>query len=102
MGERNIHEDVNKSSTIKTATALIEILETYLKNHVQTWNPDKIKWAPSQGAKGAYEKAEAQATPDFKALLSDLKVHDGKLTHNGYFYWIFTDAATIGRKLTKQ
>lgn len=62
------------------------------------WDPDKIKFVGAQGAKGPYEKADPQATPDFKAMLQDLKDHKGKFRHGQYFYWVFSDSATVGRK----
>ena len=62
------------------------------------WNPSNIKWSEAQGAKGPYEKAEPQSTPDFKAMLQDLKDHKGKMRRNGFFYWVFSDMATVGRK----
>lgn len=62
------------------------------------WDPKKIKWTEAEGTKGPYEKADPQATPDFKNMLSDLKSHNGKLMREGYFYWVFRDAATVGRK----
>jgi len=63
-----------------------------------SWNPDKIKWKDETGAKGPYEKADSQATPDFKAMLQDLKAHDGKMNREQFFYWTFSDLATVGRK----
>lgn len=71
----------------------------YLQDRTQNhWNPDHVKWQPAVGTKGAYEKAEPQATTDFKQMLTDIGNHNGKLSRNGYFYWVFNDAATIGRK----
>lgn len=66
------------------------------------WDPDKIEWKAAEGTKGPYEKADPQATPDFKAMLQDLKDHDGKMNRKGYFYWVFTDKATVGRKKRKK
>jgi len=31
-------------------------------------------------------------------MLKDLKEHGGRLTREGYFYWVFQDQATVGRK----
>lgn len=44
------------------------------------WDPKKVAWTEVQGTKGPYQRADPQATPDFKAMLSDLKEHGGKLT----------------------
>lgn len=72
----------------------------------QDWIPENIKWIQTPGTRGPYERYPAEGkkievTVDYKNLLLDLKEHRGKLTRNGYFYWVFSDAATIGRKTTK-
>jgi hypothetical protein len=68
-----------------------------------SWNPDKIKWEAAVGSSGPYyrypaEGQKAEATEDYKNMLRDLKAHDGKLTRDGFFYWLFRDQATVGRK----
>lgn len=70
------------------------------------WNPSKIPWVLTQGSRGPYEKASAEETsvsPDFVALLEDLKAHGGKLQREGWFYWKFDKATTptVGRKKRK-
>jgi hypothetical protein len=72
-----------------------------------SWNPEAIKWQKVEGFRGEYERyplegEKAEATSDYKNLLEDLKRHDGRLTKNGYFYWLFEDSATIGRKKRKR
>ena len=62
------------------------------------WNPDKIKWEPAQGTKGEYERSKDVDNPEFKAMLKDLEAHGGKLTREGYFYWVFTNGDAVGRK----
>jgi hypothetical protein len=72
------------------------------------WNPEKIPWKETEGARGKYqrypeEREKAEATPDYKALLQDLKSHGGKLFRDGFFFWVFeSDGATIGRKPKKE
>lgn len=70
-----------------------------------TWNPSNIPWVTAQSAsgKGPYERyplpgAKAESTPDYHGLLADLKAHDGKLMRNHFFYWLFEDGGTVGRK----
>lgn len=68
------------------------------------WNPKNIKWVQAEGSKGPYQRypdqdQKAEATDDYKSLLADLKRHNGRMMRDGYFYWIFQDGATIGRKL---
>jgi len=63
-----------------------------------SWDPSKIKWVKAEGQKGPYERADPQATDHFKSMRTDLKAHDGTLTRDGLFYWVFRDQATAGRK----
>lgn len=68
-----------------------------------SWSPEKIKWVETEGFRGKYERypgieEKAESTSDYKALLEDLKRHNGKLTREGWFYWLFEDASTVGRK----
>lgn len=72
-----------------------------------SWNPDSIKWTKAEGLRGEYERYPAKGekvemTRDYKNLLEDLKAHNGKLTRDDYFYWLFSsDSSTIGRKKCK-
>jgi len=67
----------------------------------QAWNPEKIKWEQAQGSSGPYERSEDVNSLDFKAMLKDLAVHQGRLTRDGFFYWTFKNGATVGRKKRK-
>lgn len=62
------------------------------------WDPTKFKWIQLEGPRGLYEKIHSQDNEDFTAMLQDLKAHDGKLTRDNYFYWLFQDQTTVGRK----
>jgi hypothetical protein len=62
------------------------------------WNPDVIKWVKAEGSKGEFEKSEDFNNPEFKKMLKDLAEHDGKLTRDGVFYWVFKNGSTVGRK----
>jgi hypothetical protein len=62
------------------------------------WNPDAIKWEKAEGSKGTYERGEDVNNPEFKVMLKDLASHGNRLTRNGYFYWIFKNGTTVGRK----
>ena len=63
-----------------------------------SWNPDAIKWVEAEGFRGKYERSEDVNSLDFKALVKDLAAHNGKLSRNGFFYWLFKNGATVGRK----
>jgi hypothetical protein len=62
------------------------------------WKPAKIQWAVTEGTKGSYERSEDVNSLDFKLLIKQLKQHEGKLSKDGYFYWLFNNGSTIGRK----
>jgi len=62
------------------------------------WNPDAIKWEKAEGLKGEFEKSEDVNNPEFKAMLKDLAEHNGKLTRDSYFYWVYRNGSTVGRK----
>jgi hypothetical protein len=63
-----------------------------------SWNPDAIKWVKAEGSKGEFEKSEDFNNPEFKKMLKDLAEHNGKLTRDGVFYWVFKNGSTVGRK----
>ena len=68
------------------------------------WDPAKIKWVKAEGAKGPYQRYPAQgekpeATSDYKNMLAAIKQQN--VIRDGYFYWVFQDKATVGRKLKK-
>jgi len=60
--------------------------------------PNGIKWEQAKGKSGSYERSEDVDSPDHKALLDDLTAHQGKLVRDGYFYWLFQNGSTVGRK----
>jgi len=66
-----------------------------------SWNPDKIRWESTNGQKGEYQRSQDVNNPEFKALVKDLAAHDGKITRNGLFYWLFQSGSTVGRKKAK-
>lgn len=63
-----------------------------------TWNSTSINWENANGAKGPYEKSVNYENLQHKAMLADLESHDGKLRRDGFFYWVFNDHKTVGRK----
>jgi len=66
------------------------------------WDSTKIQWVEAEGQAGPYEKSDDINNRDFKAMLKDLGEHQGKLTRGDYFYWTFTNGATVGRKKRKR
>ena len=65
---------------------------------VEDWNPSKIRWEKAEGSSGPYERSEDVNNPEFKSMLQDLTGHGGKMTRNGYFFWVFKNGHTVGRK----
>jgi hypothetical protein len=59
---------------------------------------EEIGFIRLMGTNGEYEKSEDFDNPRFKALMTSLKAHQGKMTADGYFLWIFPDGKAIGRK----
>jgi hypothetical protein len=82
-----------EASIVKLRSQIDKLLGSKWK-----WNPDKIKWEKAEGFKGDYERSEDVNSLDFKELLKDLAEHNGKLTRNGMFYWVFKNGSTVGRK----
>jgi len=62
------------------------------------WDPDQIAWTPTEGPSGPYERADDVNNLEFKAMLSDLAIHNGKMRRGPYFYWTFQNGHTVGRK----
>jgi len=65
------------------------------------WDPSKIMWTQAEGSKGPYERSEDVNNLEFKNMLKDLASHKGKLSFEGWFYWVFQNGHTVGRKKRK-
>jgi len=64
----------------------------------KSWNPTQIKWNQAEGSRGVYERSEDTNSPNFRLLVKELTQHEGRLSSNGYFYWLFSNGSTVGRK----
>ena len=73
-----------------------------IKEAKSLWDPDKIKWEQAEGTKGPYERSEDVDNPEFKTMLADLAAHNGRMRHEGFFYWAFQDGQAVGRKNAKE
>ena len=67
------------------------------------WDPEQIPWKQAEGSKGLYQRyplegEKAEATSDYKGMLTTLNRNNGRMRRDGYFYWLFPDNATVGRK----
>jgi len=65
------------------------------------WNPSLIVWTEAEGPSGKYERSEDLNNRDFKSMIKDLADHNGKLTRGDFFYWLFVNGTTVGRKKRK-
>jgi len=61
----------------------------------------KIAWQDKEGEKGKFQLSENYNNPEHKELLKFLDTAGGKITSDGWFYWIFQNGSTIGRKEKK-
>jgi len=65
-------------------------------------NPDKITWKDCRNEKGPFQISEDQTSQEHKTLLNFLKYGGGRVSHEGWFYWIFPDGKIVGRKQTRK
>jgi len=84
-------------------TGIANAKQLVRREKVCEWDPNAIPFTKAVGSKGQYERypaegQKAEATTHYKNLLADLKQHNDRFTRNGWFYWLFLDKATIGRK----
>ncbi len=88
------------ANTLEEAAITIKhnIAETIGTGEEKTYDPNSIRWEQAQGQAGPYERSEDTNNPNFKQLTKDLTAHQGKLSRNGYFYWLFNNSSTVGRK----
>jgi len=57
-----------------------------------------IVWEAAVGPKGAYEKTDDTNNVKYKQLLKAVQEHQGKLTIDNYFVWVFDNGHTIARR----
>jgi len=66
------------------------------------FDASKIHWQQRQGEKGPFELSEDTGNPEHKALLKFLNEYAGGcINSEGFFYWVFSNGSTIGRKQKK-
>ena len=71
------------------------------EERISSWNPGNMNWTEAQGNSGTYQRSEDLDSQDFNEMLKDLAAHQGKLSKDGYFYWLFKSGSTVGRKERK-
>lgn len=78
-------------------------IENEKRGEEHAWDPNKSSWQQAEGARGPYERfpapgQRAEATLDYQNMLKDIRDHGDRMTRGDFFYWVFTDGATVGRK----
>jgi len=94
-----------RDGALMVADGVSKILESSEPETQLQYDIMKIVTRQTEGPSGVYLKASEEDNrnnPDYEALLEDLKQHDGKLTRQGYFCWLFDDNTTAGMKLSKK
>ena len=89
---------IAKENAVELLNEWLGIGEAKEKQVKWNWNPQNIRWVETEGFKGKYERYPAEGSKDYFNMLEDLKAHDGRLTREGFFYWVFRDGSTVGRK----
>lgn len=101
----HLYEEGELLEETKTAVEAEKQLEKTSSSE-NLWNPEKISWVEAEGARGSYQRypaphQKAEFTADYQNMLKDIKEHGDRMTRENWFYWVFTDGATVGRKKRK-
>lgn len=88
-------------SLIKIRDGLIQQLDG-VNELIESMAPfvdmSKITWVKTEGPQGIYEKSIDVQNSEYQKLQDDLVQHNGKLSLEHYFVWLFSDGKAIGRK----
>src|SRR5271157_793972 len=103
VNEREIEALVRVRDGLRQASdALDDLLQLQNPTKDLTKLPfdvSKIQWKPKQGDHGPFELSDDYNNPDHQSLLTFTKEHaGGAMTSQNFYYWIFQDGKTVGRK----
>ena len=98
--QRDLKNQLNKIEN-QLAEEILAIIGQPLTES-KSYDLSKIKTERTEGPSGFYQKATEQDNEDYRNLLKSLKAHDGKLTRNGFWIWLFNDEKSIGMKPSKK
>jgi len=94
-----------ESATVKLRTQIEKMLGSgaMVKGSPKLpFDASKIQWQKKEGTKGEFELSEDYNNLEHKALLKFLNEHAGGcINSEGWFYWVFDNGSTIGRKKRK-
>ena len=83
-------ENIAPEPTIKGSTKL-------------PFDASKIQWQDRENEKEKFQVSEDYDNPEHKALLKFLNEHAGGCVNSeGYFYWVYKNGSTVGRKLRQK
>jgi hypothetical protein len=85
-----------------TLDGVNRLLELEEPKETKKYDLSKVKTEKTEGPSGFYQKATEQDSQDYRLLIEDLKQHDGKLTRDGMFIWLFSDGKAVGMKPSKK
>jgi hypothetical protein len=100
----NDYADGQEALAVKLKREIAELMrqkDSTGRSRPQTDMPadtEEIVFTRMMGTKGEYEKSEDFQNPRFKALKTTLQAHNGTMSADGFFLWIFPDGKAIGRK----
>lgn len=80
------------------ADALDTLIQQESKTVLKQYDPEKMRWADKNGAKGSFQATDDVNSPEYKALQKDLVDHKGFIVFQGFQYWLFENGVTIGRR----
>jgi hypothetical protein len=99
---------IGDESQIELARGSVEaLLDAWLEPKVKgstklPFAASKIPWIDRENEKGKFQVSEDYSNPEHKALLKFLNEAGGCVASEGWFYWIYRDGATVGRKLRRK
>ena len=100
---RDLRNEHNNAKNDLDAEILKILGEPFTKTKTEPkYDLKKIKTVQAEGPSGPYKKANNQDGNDYRLLIEDLKNHDGKITKDGLFCWLFNDKSTVGMKPSRK
>jgi hypothetical protein len=91
-----------EASAVKLRVQIEKMLGSSKPSTKLPFDARKIQWQDKESGKGKFQLSEDHNSLDHKALLKFLNEHAGGcVASESYFYWVFQNGATIGRKLRK-
>ena len=96
--------NAQEASIVKMRMQIAKLVGVEVKGSPKLpFDASKIQWQKRTGTKGEFEVSEDFNNVEHKALLKFLNEHAGGCVNSeGYFYWVYKNGSTIGRKLRRK